>query len=343
MVGFLIPYNSILMKTGFMRMKVFSKRIIIFIIVLITVVTACVKSNTTPGITPGSTTITGIIKVATNLTFLDSAMSKAGLLGTLDSAGPYTLFAPVNIAFVNAGFTDSTIYKYSKDSLRTLMAYHIYAGYAKKVADLPQGPNAKLTTLLGDSIFVTVSGNNVFINGNLITQNDIIASNGIIHALSGLLIPSYGYNIFQALQNLSVTTDTTLQFFVAALDRASSSTIYPNIDTLLSSGGIFSIFAPTNAAFIALGYTTIDVINNSNPDTLSRIMQCHLLNGRVFSSDFPQSGTLISIAGDSLAFETTFSLTVLSKGDSSVAANITSVNRIATNGVIHKIDKILLP
>ena len=87
----------------------------------------------------------------------------------------------------------------------------------------------------------------------------------------------------------------------------------------------------------------IDVINNSNPDTLSRIMQCHLLNGRVFSSDFPQSGTLISIAGDSLAFETTFSLTVLSKGDSSVAANITSVNRIATNGVIHKIDKILLP
>jgi uncharacterized surface protein with fasciclin (FAS1) repeats len=336
------------MKNRFMRWSIFNSKIFFSAIISITVIAGCVKSTSTAAITPG-TSIAGIVKAATNLTILDSAISKAGLVATLDSlnpistAGPFTLFAPVNIAFSNIGFTDSTIYKDSVSYLKRLVLYHLISGQKYYYAALPQGVDYPIPSASGDMLYLTVGNGYIFVNGNLVTQGDITAGNGVIQALSGVLIPPSG-TILQTLQSLSSTSDTTLSFLFAALQHASSSTAYANLDSLLSSTtNAYTILAPTNSAFAALGDTTIAVINNANPDTLARILQCHLLSGRVFSSDFPQSGSLLSIAGDSLAFVTTFNLTVQSKGDSSIASNITSVNRVATNGVIHKIDKVLLP
>ena len=332
-----------------MRMKVFDKRIIFFAIVLITVIAACVKTTSISPVTTG-TSIAGIIKAANHLTLLDSAMSKAGLLPTLDSlnpvsvAGPYTLFAPLDIAFANAAFTDSTIYKYSKDSLKRLLTYHLISGQAKYLATFPQGPNAPVPSASGDILYITVNSGNLFVNGSLVTSSDVTAKNGVIQVLSGLLLPPIYGNTYKTLDSLSLKSDTTLTFLVAALNRASTSSLYSDLDSLLANkDSVFTILAPTNSAFAALGDTTIAVIDSLNPDTLAKILQCHILNGRVFTSDIPQSGSLTSIAGDSLAFSALGNLTVLSKGDSSAPANIISVNRVATNGVIHKIDKILLP
>jgi uncharacterized surface protein with fasciclin (FAS1) repeats len=329
------------MKTGFMRMKVFDFKSVFLSVFSLFVLAGCVKSTNTPSITPGTTTIAGMVKLAGNLTLLDSAMSKAGLLPTLDSAGPYTLFAPVNIAFTNAGFSDSTFYKDSVGYLKRWILYHILAGYGKTVAILGteiKSPNFPVVSASGDTMFLTLDSAGLFVNGNLVTQTDIIAKNGVIQALSGVLIPPFYGNIYQTIKALSVSSDTTLTYLVAALDRASASTTYTNLDTLLSSASLFTILAPTNAAFQSFGDTSISQVQNANPDTLSRILQCHLMNGRVFSSDFPQAGSLVSIAGDSLAFS--FGPTVRSPGDSTPAA-IIGVNRLSTNGVIHKVNQIL--
>jgi uncharacterized surface protein with fasciclin (FAS1) repeats len=331
-----------------MSIRVFGKKFIFSAIILITVITACVKPNNTPVITPGTTTIAGIIKAASNLTLLDSALKKANLFSTLDSAAPpyYTVFAPVDIAFTNSQIADSTINSYPDSVLKRILLYHIISSVSAPYYSytLPQGPNSPIISASGDILYITVNGGYLFVNGNLVTQTDIIAKNGTIQALSGVLLPPLDSTIYQTLNTLSLTTDTTFKFLVAALNRASVSTTYANLVAMLSNpDSVYTILAPTNAAFAAIGDTTISAINNSNADSLARILQCHLLSHRVFSSDFPPSGSLVSIAGDSLAFATTFSLTVLSKGDSLIAANIINVNRLATNGVIHKIDKILLP
>lgn len=335
-----------------MGMKVLGKRIVFLTLIVTTAITACIKSTSTPVITSGSS-IAAIVKNATNLTLLDSAMSKAGLLPTLDStnpisvAGPYTLFAPVNIAFSNIGFTDSTIYKDSVGYLKRLILYHILSGYGKTMSDFASeitSPNTPVVSAGGDTLFLTLGSAGLFVNGNLVTQTDIVAKNGIIQALSGVLIPPFYGNIYQTLKTLSLSSDTTLTFLIAALDRASQSTAYGySLDSLLSSGSLFTILAPTNAAFQAFNDSTlasIPLINSYNADTLARILQCHILNGRVFSSGFPQSGSLLSIAGDSLTFASTYALTVQSPGDST-AAGFISVNNLATNGLIHKINQIL--
>ncbi|MBS1668252.1 MAG: fasciclin domain-containing protein [Bacteroidetes bacterium] len=327
------------------------KKIVLFVLSLAVLITACVKNSNTPVITPGVTSITGYIKNANNLSILDSAMSKAGLLPTFDSVSPasstapYTFFAPLDVSFQSAGIFDSTIGKYTKDSLLKLVGYHIFSPYAKTVAQLPVGPNARMISITGDSIFVTVRGGIAYVNGVPVIQNDVLAGNGIIQGLGGVLIPSYGRNIYQLLKNISQTSDTTLSFLVAALDRASQSTVYGNIDSLLSNGGVLSFFAPSNSAFQAMGDSTIAMINSLNVDTLARRLMYHILPGRVFSTDFPQSGSLVTMLSntDSLNFSTLAGLTVTGKGDSSNASNIVTPNRVATNGVIHKIDRFLLP
>ena len=327
------------------------KKFGLFVLALAVLITACVKNTNTPVITPGVTSITGFIKGAKNFSILDSAMSKVGLLPTFDSVSPasatapYTFFAPLDISFQSAGIVDSTISKYTKDSLLKLVGYHIFSPYAKTIAQLPVGPDATMISITGDSIFVTVIGGVAYVNGVQVIQNDVLAGNGIIQGLGGVLIPSYGRNIYQLLKNISQTSDTTLSFLVAALDRASQSTVYGNIDSLLSNGGVFSFFAPSNAAFQALGDSSIAVIDTLNVDTLARQLMYHILPGRVFSTDFPQNGSLVTLLSntDSLSFYTLAGLTVTGKGDSSNASNIVKPNRVATNGVIHKIDRFLLP
>jgi uncharacterized surface protein with fasciclin (FAS1) repeats len=335
------------MKTGFMGIKVFNKKIVFLVIIILTVIAACVKNTSTPVVTSGSS-IAAIVKGSANLTLLDSAMSKAGLLATLDSTnpisitGPYTLFAPLNIAFANIGFTDSTIYKDSVGYLKRLVKYHIIAGYGYYYATLPQGIDYPVSSAsLGDTLYLTVSQGAIYVNGNYVTQNDVTASNGVIQVLNGVLIPPAG-NILTVLGN-----DTTLSYLSAAIVQASKGTY--NLTTLLSSG-VYTMFAPTNAAFRLTPDSTLGIIQTATPDTLARLLATHILNGRIFSSDFTSTDTLYSYSlypygsyQDSLFVSTTFGLTVLSKGDSTTPANIGPANILATNGLIHKVNRVLFP
>ncbi len=321
-------------------MKVFDKKIVFSVIIVLTVVLACVKTTSKPVVTSGSS-IAAIIKGSANLTLLDSAMSKAGLLPTLDSTnpmsitGPYTVFAPLNIAFSTIGFTDSTIYKDSVSQLKKLVLYHIIAGQKYYYATLLQGIDYPLLSASGDTLFLTVGGGAIYVNGNYVTQNDVTASNGVIQVLNGVLIPPAG-NILTVLGN-----DTTLSYLSAAIVQASKGTY--NLTALLSSGR-YTLFAPTNAAFRLTPDSTSAIISAAPPDTLARLLATHILSGRVFSSDFTSTDTLYSYNySDSLFVNTTFGLTVLSKGDSTTAASIGPANILATNGLIHKVNRVLFP
>ena len=204
---------------------------------------------------------------------------KLGLLPTLDSltplpaTSPYTVFAPVDIAFMNAGIYDSNIYKYSPASLERLMLYHIYAGAAKKVSDwamVIDQRNFAVQSASGDDFFLTLDSTGFYVNGNFVTQPDVIAQNGVIHALSGVLIPPIG-NIYATLDSLQ-STDTTLIYVVAALNRASQSQLYAaTLDSLLSNkDSLFTFFAPTNNAFRLTADSTPTAISTANPDSASQ-------------------------------------------------------------------------
>ena len=304
-----------------------------FLVVLLFSVTmiSCKKDSTTPA-TPG--TITAQVSAGSNFTLLKSAVVKAGLATTLDGAGPYTVFAPTDDAFTASGVTSSVISSLSADQLKAILLYHTL-GAKVMAADVPAGPNAKVVTAGGDSVFVTKNSSGVFVNGINVVAADIAASNGVIHTISKVLLPPAG-NIVEV-----ASADTTFSFLVAAVVKASSGST--NVAAILSGGSILTVFAPTNNAFRAAGFATIDAVKAANANTLTSILTYHVIPGRIFSSDLTNGAQPATANGGKVSIALSGSGATVKGNTNSSASNIIAANIMARNGVIHVIDQVLLP
>ncbi|MEO5891915.1 MAG: fasciclin domain-containing protein [Ferruginibacter sp.] len=176
---------------------------------------------------PPPATITDQVSAGANLTLLKSAVIKAGLAATLSGTGPFTVFAPNDTAFAASGITSSVINTLTATQLETILLYHTLGSKVLAV-DVPAGPNAKVVTANGDSVFVTKNASGVFVNGIQVVKADLLASNGIIHEVARVLLPPVGNIVAVA------SADTGFSFLVAAVVRASTGST--NVAAVLSSG-----------------------------------------------------------------------------------------------------------
>lgn len=293
---------------------------------------ACKKSSSGAA-NSNSMTIASIVASDTSFSILDAAVTQGNLVATLNGAGPFTVFAPNNSAFAASGLSAAALAGLSTSEVDTILLYHTLAG-AITASQVPSGPDAGVATVEGDSIFVTKNGNGVFINGIAVTTPNVMASNGVIHVLSKVLIPPFG-NLVQTVQ-----ADTSLTYLVAAVVRASQGST--NVAAILSTGGIFTVLAPTNNAFRAAGFATIDDINAASPATLTSILTYHVLPGRVFSSDLTNNEMAATLNGEKATILLSSGAQVKGNSNSS-PSNIIATDIMATNGVVHKIDQVLLP
>ena len=136
-------------------------------------------------------TITDIVVASDNFSTLETAVLKAELQSTLGGPGPFTVFAPDNDAFAASGITTATINGLTKQQVSSILLYHAL-GSKLLAVNVPAGPNEKVFTAGGDSIFVTSNASGVFVNGIKVEQADIIASNGVIHSIGRVLMPPVG-------------------------------------------------------------------------------------------------------------------------------------------------------
>ena len=301
--------------------------IILFSILII----SCKKDEDVPEVK--LSTIKDEIASRSDLTLMDLAVQKSGLSSKLDSAAAsFTLFAPTNEAFVASKIDSNLINSLSTDQVKKIILYHT-VDVKYLASELPDGPNAKVTTASGDSVFVTKNLSGVYVNGIKVQTANIVASNGVIHTISKVLIPPVG-NLVEA-----VLADTTLAYLAAAVVRASQGNV--NVAAVLSSGDIYTVFAPTNQAFRNAGFATINDINAADPNVLASILTYHVLSGRVFSTDLTEGAQPTTLAGGTLTISLVNGATVKGSGNSS-SSNIIETNIMGSNGVIHVIDRVLL-
>jgi len=134
-------------------------------------------------------------------TTLVAAVKAAGLVDTLKGAGPFTVFAPTNAAFtaLPAGTVDTLLKPENKATLTQVLTYHVVPGRLDGAALAQQiragNGSARLATASGGTLVATMSGNNVIVtdskgNRSTVTISDVYQSNGVIHVVDKVLLPS---------------------------------------------------------------------------------------------------------------------------------------------------------
>lgn len=283
---------------------------------------------------PANQSITDIVVANNNFSLLKAALMHAGLTDVLAGDGSFTVFAPNNEAFLSAGLdTEAKIKALPVETLKKILMYHVLGQQVASSA-IATASNTPVNTLADVNVFVTKNTSGVFINGANVIQADIMASNGVIHVINTVLMPPAG-NIVQAAQ-----ANPDFTFLVAAVLRASQGSA--NVAQVLSGAGPFTVFAPTNQAFMNAGFANIDAIRAADPAVLTSILTYHVIAARVLSSDLTEGAKPATVNGAALTITLNGGAKV--KGDkNTTAAVIAPANMLTTNGVIHVIDQVLLP
>ncbi len=296
-----------------------------------------------PTITPVVGTIVAPAYFNKNFSTLVAAVVQAGLLPTLlSTTNQLTLFAPTNDAFAAAGITSLPPNTTAGNAtLTSILAYHVIAGSTEiTAANIANGPSS-VATFGGDKIYLSKGSAGVFINGKTkVTATDIQGSNGIVHVIDRTLVPPT-----QTIAEIVVanTTASSPQFtqLLAALARTDGQGADDLLAAVSASTGELTVFAPTDAAFQAL-YTALGVSNvNEIPlATLIAVLKKHVVAAKRFSTDLV-SGTVPTLNGDVTV--NTSNLTIVGGSGDPAALQTALLNIKAKNGVIHVIDKVLLP
>ena len=267
-------------------------------------------------------TVVDIIVNSENHTTLETAVLQANLATTLSGDGPFTVFAPSDEAFNSVPANLLSELLADNDALTSVLLHHVHSGNAMST-DLSDG--MQVLTLNNDNLIVAIDGTNVMIDMATVTQPDILASNGVVHVIDMVLVPTTNdQTVMDIISNSPV--HTTLETAITAAD----------LDETLSGDGPYTIFAPSDDAFDGLPDGALDLIL-ANTEQLTGLLLNHVHSGNVLSTDLADGMEVPTLN------ET--SLTVSIEGMTIMIdfATVTQADLTASNGVVHIIDKVLLP
>ena len=321
---------------------------------------------------------------------LVSALAHADLVTTLQGQGPFTVFAPTDQAFADAGIDLSTFDTDEENAtLVDILLYHVYSGavYSSNVTD-----GLAVEMVNGDYAQFTVSEGTVMIEDATVTSADVMASNGVIHVIDKVLMPPAPYTgigicyntathtiaagasmeecgAYMYVENYSMggqeftgcyntvshaltdTTQTICESYmwtppVDIATTAMSTGIHNSLVgalsvsqlvTTLQGDGPFTVFAPTDQAFADAGIDLNTFTTDEQIATLTDILLYHVYSGAVNAADVTDGLTVAMVNGDEASFTVTDGNVMV--GD----ATVVLADVPASNGVIHVIDKVLMP
>lgn len=211
--------------------------------------------------------------------------------------------------------------------LQDVILYHAL-GSKVLAAQLTDGMTAPTLNFQGQEILINLDPTRVNENSNVIADLvDVEADNGVVHGIDTVLTPT---SVTSNIVDIAVANDdfTTLVQAVTAAGLVEA----------ISGDGPYTVFAPTNAAFAALPAGTLDnLLLADNKDKLTEILKYHVVAANALSSTLTNTDLPTIAEGETVAID------VSSEGVKVNDANVVIADIIASNGIIHVIDKVLLP
>lgn len=266
---------------------------------------------------------------------LVAAVQAAELEDALRSEGPFTVFAPTDDAFSDLpeGFVDKLLLPQNKEKLQELLLYHVVAGSILS-SDLRWSQFTE--SLDGRYLWIRKFWGIVKVNDARVITPDVLASNGVIHVINRVLIPR-GFELeMDEPEPVDDIVDTAIGagVFNTLVSAAQAAEL---VDALRSEGPL-TVFAPTDDAFAKLPADLVSaLLLPENKEQLQQLLLYHVVEGRILSSDLRYYQRVPTLQGSNV---------VIVKWFNNVWVNfsyVTTPNVLATNGVIHIINRVLIP
>ncbi|WP_298245873.1 glycan-binding surface protein [uncultured Christiangramia sp.] len=294
-------------------------------------------------------------KANPNFSKLAEAIELAGLSETLSMTDPeletypFTVFAPTNAAFesfmmqLNGAFGWTSLGEIPTEILQEVLMYHVVTG------------SNTLAPMISGTEQVTMQGNSFMIDDNSVIQDgsydmanftltDIQGVNGVVHGVNKVLIPE---TVFQDILGATLdlkkrSEDRGFTSFLAAIEKAG---LTEQLET-----EEFTVFVPNNDAFNALFslITNFDSLEDFDTpeeiEALKQLLTYHLYDGQLLSSQLIDGGSVTTVYGDNITADLSGDNARLrSSFEEAVPAQFVNANIGATNGILHEINRVLIP
>jgi uncharacterized surface protein with fasciclin (FAS1) repeats len=256
---------------------------------------------------------------AGNFKTLVTAVQAAGLVDTLKSAGPFTVFAPTDDAFAKIPKDQLEALLANKTQLTAVLTYHVVAG---KVMSTDLTNDMAVKTVQGENVTITLDDGGVMVNDAKVVQADIVCTNGVIHAIDTVLTSEKDI----------VDTAVAAGNFKTLITAVQAAGL---VDTLKSAGP-FTVFAPTDDAFAKIPKDQLDALL-ANKTQLTAVLTYHVVAGKVMSTDLTNNMAVKTVQGENVT------ITLADGGVMVNDAKVVQADIECTNGVIHAIDTVLMP
>ncbi len=314
-------------------------------------------------------------------TTLVAAVQAAGLVDTLQSEGPFTVFAPVNAAFeaLPEGTVDTLLMPENIDALTEVLTCHVLG--ANAMSDVISGMIADgggvhmVETLGGCMLEVRASNGMITLTDETggtatVTIADVVQSNGVIHVIDRVLLPAADDAAMEGDMPMESGMDAGDNPMVGgapmfadrniienAVNSADHTTLVAAVQAAglvetLEGAGPFTVFAPTNAAFDALPDGTVEtLLMEENRDMLVGILTSHVVAGNISAAELASMARASSdgfhhfnaVSGAALSAQVRPSgdVYIFDENGNAYLVSVADVNQ--SNGVIHVVDGVLLP
>lgn len=279
-------------------------------------------------------TILDVAIEAGNFTTLIAAIDAAGLTSTIDDASAtLTVFAPTDAAFALLGETAINDLLADPDTLSDILLYHVVSGTALDSTAATDAVGTTVEMANGDRVGVSAKNDSLFLNLSKVTATDIQADNGVIHVIDAVLMPPADATPSESTIVNIAAADERFTTLVAALGAT-------GLDTVLASEtDTFTVFAPTDAAFDAMGSANVTALL-ADLDNLTEILQQHVITDAAVDAvtAYSLSGNAATTVGGAEV-----PISISSKRELRVGgAKVIIADIHASNGVIHVIDTVIV-
>ena len=275
---------------------------------------------------PNETVVDIALDDQTNFSILTTAVVKAELLPVLTNPfAKLTVFAPTNTAFVNAldALDISADELLNSPELADILTYHVLATEVAS-ANISNGQIVTPVNAENTLKLTKTSNGSVYVNQAMVTTANVSAENGIVHVLNAVVLPA------ETVVDIALNDQTNFSTLTAAVVKAE---LLPALSDPFAS---YTVFAPTNTAFNNLATALNTDLNGilALPN-LSDVLLYHVLGNDVLSTELT-AGPVTALNNKTLTVTVSPSVKIND-------ADVTTADVVADNGVVHVINKVLVP